>query len=268
MNLYDRDFTILTDEETVAWEELKQEKAKQMGSSSIGFYTPVWHKYPAAVRHYTSLFPNNFIDPITIMNNVGHFNEILHDFKLLLSNRATTEQDILRFINRDGGYFIAASLITKGYGFGHHGTYMFPEFPLGSKYVVDYLLIGSNSDGLHLLFVEFEDPYKRITLKDGSFGDGIRKGIEQIEDWKLWLDSNYHHLREYFESRISPFDQALPRELYTYKRYRIHFAVVAGRREHYTEKTYDRRIARSQNNLDIYHYDNLVDQASKLITFN
>lgn len=71
-------------------------------------------------------------------------------------NNAEKENDIQRYIKDNKKWFIPASLF-EDYDFGHHEAFIVPEQALGSDYRVDYMLLGRNSIGHHIVFVEFED---------------------------------------------------------------------------------------------------------------
>lgn len=135
-----------------------------------------------------------------------------------------------------------------------------------SSYVADYLLVGLASGGHQFVFVEMEHPTKNIVLGDGNFGEAIRKGINQVNDWKIWLDSNFSMLSEIFKKATN---KSLPEEFYKYDSSRIHFCVVAGRRKHFYKKTYWlKRNEMKQTGIRIFHYDNLYDFAMELTTKN
>lgn len=48
--------------------------------------------------------------------------------------------------------------------------YLFPEQKLGTDYIVDYMLIGKNSDGYSIVLVEFEDANTDFILKFQQVG--------------------------------------------------------------------------------------------------
>ena len=95
-------------------------------------------------------------------------------------------------------YHIPASIFSN-YTFGHHEAVLFKEFPLGTQYVVDYLLAGRASGGWQFIFVEFENPYNNIVVKDGDWGMTVRKGLKQIRDWQAFIAANYAVLYEEFK---------------------------------------------------------------------
>lgn len=266
MTLYDRDFNSITEEESLIWKELKErEKVVINGRLSDSIRKSLYRKYPVAVRHFLSLFPNNFLDGVELTSESESLKSKLEEFKLLLDCSETTEQDILKFIKVKKSYFLIGSILKSNYRFGHHALFIFPEFMLPPNFKVDYLVIGENSDGHHFVFVELENPYGQITINDGSFGDTIRKGIKQIDDWELWLESNFSNLRLVFEQALGK-NQQLPKEFTVFDKTRIHFVVVAGRRNDFNEKTYRlQRTSLEQRKLQIFHYDNITDSATEAI---
>ena len=130
-------------------------------------------------------------------------------------------------------------------------------------YIADYLLVGRASGGWQFIFVEFENPYGRITLADGNPGEVIRKGLNQIDEWKPFIEGCYSTLSAEFEKYTV---QDLPREFTRFDSTRMHYVVVAGRRADYNETTrlFQRR-SEAERNIKILHYDNILDDARDLI---
>lgn len=265
MKLYHRDFNIITVEEQKLWDDIKQQEALIINGKLSSIKISHYDKYPIAVRHFLSLFPNNHLDSFELTKESETLKGKLEDFKVLLDNSFTTEREILNFIQTDKAFFIIGSILKKNFLFGHHGLYIFPEFKLPPNFQVDYLIIGKNSDGYHFVFVELENPYGQITIRDGSYGETIRKGIRQIDDWELWLEQNYAHLRLVFEQALGK-NELLPKEFSVFDKTRVHYIVVAGRRKDYNDKTYRlRRSLSEQRKLQVLHYDNLIDYATQTI---
>jgi len=265
MKLYKTDFNIISEEDKIAWEELQAKEIVYHDGKPTTIRKSHYHDYPKSARHFISLFPNNFIDAVDLTKSAEQLKVTLSDFETLLNNSETTERNILNFIRDNDAYFIIGSLLKNNYPFGHHALFLFPEFELSPNYKADYLLVGENSDGHHFVFVELENPYNSITVQDGTYGTTIRKGIKQIDDWEIWLEENFSHLRPEFEKALSKTKQ-LPREFTVFDKTRIHFVVVAGRRNDYSEKTYrQRRSNFEQRKLLVVHYDNLIDHANEKI---
>jgi len=197
VSLYERDYFKLTEEEIIKKAEIIERNTTKHGNLEI-YNCNMHFELPKAVRHNDSLFPNNYMDYVDLYNykkmkalNELYLNEIEND--------DATELSIKNVIGKNKLYHIIGSILKGGqYHFGHHNLYIFPEFELGSSYKVDYLLVGLSSGGHQFVFVEMEHPNKNIVLRDGNFGEAIRKGINQVNDWRIWLDSNFSTLYEIF----------------------------------------------------------------------
>ncbi|NRG47657.1 DUF4263 domain-containing protein [Bacillus sp. CRN 9] len=264
MKVYQRDYRTLMEDEQQEWDRLKKEEIiKSVGNLEIK--RSLFHKYPKAARHFRSLFPNNYLDPIELKDE-AKINNMLSNFLKVIEDQKSNELSILNFINNNEAYPLIASIMKK-YSFGHHDAYIFPEFQLGNSYRVDYLLVGKSSGGYEFLFVELEHPNEKIFLKDGYYGEAFRKGLKQVKDWRRWLDSNFVSLQETFR-KSKNLDKALHEEFLVSDSTRWHFAVVAGRRydfEKNKEYTYKLRREEVVNKIDILHYDNLYDMAKNII---
>ena len=263
MNLYDRDYSELKEDEHKYWEKmLEEEKANKKGQ--FFFRIPKFREHPKAIRHFQSLFPNNYLDPVDLTSRAEDFAEIVTEFENELVSEEVNERSICKFIKDKKAYFIIASLLKEFCNFGHHDTFIFPEFQLGNTWEVDYLLVGRNSDGWHFLFIELQEPTGQIVLQDGEFGKCFREGFAQLKNWESWLEAHYPTLKETFDkSRNRKRD--LPDEFYTMDKTRINYCVISGRRIDFTPVTYRRaRDYRKQLTI-VTHYDKLVESAINII---
>ena len=264
MKLYDRDYFTITKTEKKQWDKVKQEEKIDIPEKRIHFSKSLYYKYPRAVKHYLSIFPNNHIDVFDLNDYNVKYKKLLDKFTSLIKNKNITERDVQKYIKDNKAYFIICSILRNNYNFGHHDLYLFPEFELPPDYKTDYLIAGSSTGGFEFVFVELENIYNNITIKDGSFGETIRKGIGQVEDWDAWLEANYSNLINLFEKASNKKDR-IPREFRNFDKSRIHYSLIAGRRDDYNEKTYRlRRKYKIERDILILHYDNLVDN-SKLV---
>jgi len=258
--IFGRDYMLLNTEEKPVLEEIKKDEAdRRQGILLIS--KSKYREYPKAVRHYLSLFPNYFLDSIDLSDESQHFSKTLEQFRNLLGLSSTGEREIVSFIKSNKAYFMIGAILQKGFYFGPHACFVFPEFRLGSEFKADYLIAGENSHGYHFVFVELEDHKGSISLQDGEFGLVIRKGTTQVNRWRIWLDENFTSLRPTFEKVMSPNYSVLPREFTVLDRSRIHFAVIAGRRTNYSPHTQRLQREEQDNRVHILHYDNLVENA-------
>lgn len=263
MGLYQRDYKVLTQIEIEEWNRLDYEsRLDQNGQLMPLGRRSNFRQLPKAVRHHKGIFPNNYLD-IEELNDRVKLEAMITEFESLINQPQTGERSILNYINA-GNYHLIASLL-RSYNFGHHNAYLFKELQLGTSFRADYLLVGKNSGGYEFIFVELESNKGSVTVQNGDFGDVIRKGVRQVEDWNNWLQANYSNLRELFERELKESD-SLPSDFLSYDSTRIHFAVIAGRREDYNQLTYTRRRRiKDASKINVLHYDNLIELARNAI---
>ncbi|UHA73286.1 Shedu anti-phage system protein SduA domain-containing protein [Paenibacillus sp. 481] len=262
MSIGERDYMKLTKNELKIWGELKDQEIVH-GLGEFKVRKSLFREYPKAVRHHISLFPNHYMDIVDLKNEV-ELNELSNRYHEMLDSPGTPERTVLNWIRKNKAYFIIASIL-RNYNFGHHDAYIFPELKLGTTLQIDFLIIGKNSSGYEFLFVELEARYGKITMADGQLGDAFRKGIKQVRDWDDWLETYFTAFHETLLKYKNP-EQQLPIEFMKPDRTRLHYAVVAGRREDFNEQTYRiKRRMMSEQKIELLHYDNLYDTAKSLI---
>ncbi len=264
--LYDRDYRVITSEEEIILKEYEslefnigdtQERAREKQNKRLDLV--VEHDF---LHRHLSLFPNNYFEAFGYRTDENE--RILQEFKELIESNGTNEQEILNFIRDRKAYFIIASLLDYK-PFGHHDRALFREFPLGTEYAADFLLIGKNSFGYHFIFIEFEGLNGSTVIGDGSFGNLLRKGIDQVKDWKHFLERDFTSLKSIFNGYKSP-SRDLPKEFYEYDNTKMYYMVIGGRRVDFKEKT--RRLAEEERRgvgIEIIHYDRLYEYAQGIV---
>jgi len=262
VTIYKRDYTELTTEEVAEWNSIRESEVVKK-SGNLVIRKSRFNDYPKAARHFDSLFPNYYLDPVDLKDKAQLLEKISR-FINTLNSEDVTERTILNFISEQQAYFIIASVLKEYFHFGHHDTFLFPEFQLGNSYQADYLLVGRSSDGWSFVFIELEEPLGQITLKDGEFGTVFRKGIEQVKNWDVWLEAHYGSLRETFD-KYRHDGESLPDEFFTLDKSRINYVVVAGRRDDFSKKTYREQRIMKKNSVLILHYDNLIDTSKNIV---
>lgn len=182
-----------------------------------------------------------------------------NEAELLLDvlNQANKENDIQSYIKGSQKWFIPAS-IFEDFDFGHHEAYLVPEQPLGAEYRADYMLLGRNSIGHHIVLVEFENVNVDYKVRTSNMeSESVRKGLVQIKDWKRWMDDN----RKYFlqSCGLSNISKNIPT-------WGIHYCLVVSRRDRMDDNANQMR-GQSQHETPALHiitYDRLVDNVKKL----
>lgn len=176
---------------------------------------------------------------------------------LSVLNQCDKEHDIQKYIKDNKKWFIPAS-IFKDYDFGHHEAYIAPEQALGKEFRVDYMLLGRNSSGYHIVLIEFEDiniDYK--IQSSNSETNSVRKGLTQVRDWKRWLDNE----RDYFlrSCNLTNLNLNIPS-------WGFHYCLVVSRRKRMDNIAYQmrRQTEHEISGLHIVTYDRLVDNVRLL----
>lgn len=264
---FDKDYNNLTAEEKEVYEKYNSLKSKK-GESLLGGFEDRQKRRTILkdnywIENYESIFPQNHLSMYDIANRKIEHIAQLQKFEQLLNRQDISERDILNFISVERAYFIIGSIFQRT-SFGHHDRYIFREIALPPDFQADFLLIGKNSLGFHFVFIELENPYGDIILKDGNFGNSIRKGLNQIDDWKNWIERNIASLRSALVKTKSP-NSELPKEFFEYDSTRFNYVVVAGRRSDYSEKANLKRRKHMQDEIRILHYDNLIDESQRLL---
>jgi hypothetical protein len=262
VRLYKRDYTEMTTEEIATWNAMREaEIVGKLGDSVIR--QSKFRDYPKAARHFDSLFPNNYLDPVELDDKERLLAQI-DQFRDILNSEDVSERTILNFINSQAAYFIVVSVLKEYFHFGHHDAFLFPEFQLGISYKADYLLVGRSSGGWNFVFVELEAPMGQVTMKEGELGSVFRKGIEQVKCWDTWLQAQYSSLKETFDKNRRS-GENLPDEFFALDKSRMNFLVIASRRSDFSEKTYRERRNMKNSSILILHYDNLIDASKNVV---
>jgi hypothetical protein len=84
-------------------------------------------------------------------------------------------------------------------GFVHRDGFMLPQFSLGDRHVVDFLVLGydpaSNSPYLTVTFIAAEDPEADLFSPAGATTSELAGALSKVRDWKAWAAENKAELR-------------------------------------------------------------------------
>ena len=126
--------------------------------------------------------------------------------------------------------------------------YVIPRPNLAGKYVPDFLLADVDSSGIRWILLELETTGTGLALRsENDFDKTVRKGIRQIEDWRLWLKNNLAHARECRANGGAGFPDIEPNS---------EGLVLAGRRDLQTPAARQiRRPFEEQKRIHVHSYD-------------
>jgi len=160
------------------------------------------------------------------------------------------EQDVKGFLKN------RAYLFDGLYSHGH-GTYVFGEQSLGGTYFADWVIGNCHSGGIFWELIELECPQSKPFLQRGHLSDAARKGVNQITDWRVWIQQNIDYAqRPSSQNGLGLFDLS----------HHARGVVVVGRRVLY-ERTpghskYNqvRKESNANNRIEIISYDTLLEK--------
>ena len=74
---------------------------------------------------------------------------------------------------------------------GGRDRFVLPRYPLGGKYVPDFLISDIDFLGIRWVLVELETPKSKLTLTtQNELDESARRGVTQIKEWREWLQNN------------------------------------------------------------------------------
>ena len=121
--------------------------------------------------------------------------------KITNSNDGHQEEVIHKYLERRTWLLPALTGILKN---NHHGPYcqiIFSKFQLTGSFrrIPDFLFVTKTSAQATVVFIEVEDPSKKIFTRTDDFTSEFNHAYQQLQDWKIWFesDSNKSLLRQW-----------------------------------------------------------------------
>jgi hypothetical protein len=155
---------------------------------------------------------------------------------------------------------------------GGHCRYVFREFPLGSSYVADFVLLNSYSGTWEVKFVELEPASTKVFTKSGVPAQRLGAAVKQVDDWCEYFERHREQVRAdlvrwartkdllgYSEGETpSNFSGNLLSDPSTYLLFSSY--VFVGRRQDLSsqEHTHKARFS-SRHNVEVATYDRILD---------
>ncbi|CAI1528910.1 TPA: DUF4263 domain-containing protein [Serratia fonticola] len=120
--------------------------------------------------------------------------EIENDWLALLNNRNAKERSYQSFLQNHAGFFFPPSLNKE--------SLIVSELVLGSDYRADFMIAScERSYGFVYTFIEIETPHEPAFTKDGQPRARLTHALQQIRDWKAWLENNREQANRMFPSK-------------------------------------------------------------------
>jgi hypothetical protein len=72
---------------------------------------------------------------------------------------------------------------------GGHSAYVLKEFPFGSNYKADFVVLTSYSGAWEINLIELEPPDDKVITKAGLPSNKLNTALSQIKDWKGYIEN-------------------------------------------------------------------------------
>lgn len=157
------------------------------------------------------------------------------------------------------------------------GTCVVSEFPFGTEYRADFVVLAPFSGGWEIHFVELEPPSERLFNADGTMAKRLNKATAQIDSWRMFIDQNrrtvLHDLARFAKERDllhGPREKEPtchvgwplyhPRSCLLFQ-----YDIVIGRRGQLSDQTLQAKGSfRDNHKVEIMTYDRLIDIARQI----
>jgi len=158
---------------------------------------------------------------------------------------------------------------------GGHQGFVIAQFPFGSKYVADFVVLFSYSGAWEVHFIELEPPDDNIITKSGGPTKRLNGAISQIGDWDAFVKQNrvfvQKDLHDWCKKRScfnlwelgSPPHGLIDGSTEYEMSIRFAYHIVIGRRKIVTNEK-RRKMSQYEHTGRVCTYDGFVDIASNL----
>lgn len=160
---------------------------------------------------------------------------------------AKVEEDLQKFLT-------ANSIFLIQHLGGGHGRYVIPKPRLGAQLIPDFLIAQMSSIGIEWYGVELESPLAKMFTLSGQPGHLVTQAIQQVVDWRAWLESNLDYARRPKSENGLGLVGITPD---------LSATILMGIRDKEFPSNFNafRRQIKSRQNIEIHTYDWLVEQA-------
>lgn len=157
-----------------------------------------------------------------------------------------------------------------------HDRFVFFEFPLGSQYVADAVILNSYSGAWEAFFIEFEPAGDATFTKAGTPTKRLAGAFRQVDDWRMYIEQNADSVRRDFVRWAGKYDRlgysdgrspsnysgdrlADPRSVILYK-----YAVIIGRSSRTPQETRSLAGRHAKHHfVDVVSYDRFLRLAER-----
>ncbi|HEY5603987.1 MAG TPA: Shedu anti-phage system protein SduA domain-containing protein [Gammaproteobacteria bacterium] len=155
---------------------------------------------------------------------------------------------------------------------GGHCRFLFKEFPLGSQYKADFVILNSYSGVWEVMFIEMEPVDDNVFTQNGIPSRRLAGAVKQVDDWSEYFDMHKNQVRAELvrwakskdllgystDNVISNMSGDYLSDPESYLKDSFH--IVIGRRENISRASHKRKATyTSKHGIEIVSYDRIKD---------
>ena len=177
-----------------------------------------------------------------------------------------SERTVLEWLKKEENAWI----LPQALAVLHAAVYAAPEFPFGTDYRADFVIMVPFSGGFDVHFVEMEPPNEALFTQKGNPASRLAGTLSQVRAWKAYVENN----RDMVLRELSKFAQKEESGITCNTGYPLHhrdvcvtwfYHIVIGRRAGLSDKQLAAKAAFFQEDgVDVVTYDRLIDAAKRL----
>lgn len=155
--------------------------------------------------------------------------------------------------------------------------YVVCEFPFGSDYRADFVVLGGYSGGWEIHFIELEPPDAPLFTKSGVMAKRLNGAVNQVDSWRMFIEQNRQEvLRELSKyamnhdllrgpSTAEPTDSVGWRLSHPKTSLHVYYDIVIGRRANLNRSELVKKAAFGSNhNIEVMTYDRFLPVIRKI----
>ncbi|MFZ5493947.1 MAG: Shedu anti-phage system protein SduA domain-containing protein [Verrucomicrobiota bacterium] len=156
-------------------------------------------------------------------------------------------------------------------------NYVVSEYPFGSDYRADFVVLGGYSGGWEIHFIELEPPDAPLFTRSGAMAKRLNSAFHQVDCWRIFIDQNRQDvLRELSKFAMrrdllrgpraeEPTDSVGWRLDHPKSSLHFYFDVVIGRRDALDRDELVRKAAFGANHrIEVMTYDRFIPAIRKI----
>jgi hypothetical protein len=180
------------------------------------------------------------------------------------------ERALCRFI-KENPFVLRESLQFMG-----HPTRVIEEFPMGSDFRADFVVLAPFSGAFEIKLIEIEPPKCPIFNKNGSLAQRANKALEQVNSWNTYIKKNqkqflrdierYAQEKDLIRAHSEPMTCSAGWSIH-HPRMSLYFSydIIMGRREKLTDAQLEKKADfKNNNNVSLITCDRLFEGTKKI----